>query len=449
MRLEVNGFRTCSLILAAMLSTAGSSSAFGAGDYLVLVAEQWEGSQPVNELVDFRTDQGFDVTVHTVTPDMTKEQIKEYIKSLWYFSVKPEYIVIVGDSPDVPHWTGGGSKQAVTDLPYGCMDSGDDWYPEIPVGRFAVSTLDELQAIVDKTITVESGAYPDPAYTLRAAFLATDDAAAEAEQTHDWVINNYMDPAGYESIRIYAGQGGDTADVTDAINSGCTFAVYFGHSNSTGWWSPNFDQGDIQALSNEGLYGLVFGFSCNTAHFDYPECFGETWIRETNKGAAAYISASTFIYYGGSQWESSRRLEKYFFQSFFVDDVWEIGRAWHYGLYRLLADPDYGDSDITRNMFEMFAILGDPALRIPQPGSGVSMAVLPTTGLAAEGTQGGPFTPDSKTRSPSPSPWTSPGWTSTLLPARSPLIRRWRSLSPSTRWPTNSAMATTKPSSIS
>ena len=45
----------------------------------------------------------------------------------------------------------------------------------------------------------------------------------------------------------------------------------------------------------------MFGWSCNTAHYTYDECFGETWIRAANKGAALYISASDYIYWGSYQ----------------------------------------------------------------------------------------------------------------------------------------------------
>ncbi|UCF32836.1 MAG: hypothetical protein JSV78_10935 [Phycisphaerales bacterium] len=361
------------LIAAVIVTGTLAHAAEREGKLFIAVAEEFDGAAPVNALVAAKQNQGLVVKTYVVTSGMSAETLKNEIESLWGTQLAPDYILLIGDAPAVPYWTGGGSKHAVTDLPYGCMDEDDDWFPEIPVGRFAVSSLAQLEAVVDKTLTIEGGSYIDPDYVKRATFLASSDMASGAEETHDWVIENYILPAEYDPILVYAAQGGSTSDVTEAVNNGTLFMVYFGHSDSGGWWAPSFDQDDIQNLSNDGLYGLVFGFSCNTAHFDYPECFGETWIRETHKGAAAYISASNYIYYGGEQWESSRRLEKYFFESFFVDDIWEIGPAWHAGLYRLLADPDYGDGDITRNMFEMFAILGDPSLLLPQPfGFGIS-----------------------------------------------------------------------------
>ncbi len=376
-------------VAAALLATvAAGTMADGpglrrAGNYLIVVPEGFADSDALTQFRAAKAAQGLTMFTYEVPSGTGRDAIRSEIRTRYMSSGRPDYVLIVGDTSGatsgaltIPHYVGGGSKGATTDLPYACMGLGDDWDPDIAIGRFSVTSEAELQAIVDKTLTVEAGAFSDPEYVLRATFLASSDADSGAEPTHDWVIEHYIEPADYTPIRIWAAQGGGTSDVTAAVNNGTLFMVYFGHSGSSGWWAPSFNQSNIRALSNEGLYGLVFGFSCNTSHFDYDECFGETWIREANKGAAAYISASTFIYYGGSQWESSRRLEKYFFASFFEDEIWEVGPAWQKGLQRLKADPDYGTSDVTRNMFEMFVLLGDPSLLLPQP-DGFSLAADP------------------------------------------------------------------------
>jgi hypothetical protein len=182
-----------------------------------------------------------------------------------------------------------------------------------------------------------------------------------------WIISHYLEPAGFTPIRLYADQGASTADVSAAVDAGVLFTVYIGHSASGGWWSPSFSQGNVEFLTHDGRYGLTMGWSCNTAEYDVSECFGETWLRVSHRGAAAYLSASNYVWWGTYEaWESSRRMERYLFESFFVDNIWEVGPAWDAALARIYADPDFGPSHPhTRNIFEEFVLLGDPALLLP------------------------------------------------------------------------------------
>ena len=366
----INRYSFSAIIACALMAT----TALGGGNYLIVAAEDYVGSDPLNEFIALKTGLGFDVSVYSVPSGTSRDAIKGYIEDLWGTPDAPEYVLLVGDTDGtsstastIPHYVGQGSRNATTDLPYACMDGATDWYPDLYLGRFSVRNTTQLQAVVDKAVCVETGDYPDRDYTKRAAMLATDDSTAQAVQNHDWVIETYMEPAEFEPIRIYASQGGGTSDITAAVNAGALFTVYFGHSSSSGWWTPGFDQSNVNALTNEGLYGLAMGWSCNTAHFDYAECFGETWLRKANGGAAAYLSASNYVWWGSVEaWDSSRRMERYFFDAVFAKEKWEVGPAWQTALYAILADPDYGPThDHTRNIFEEMVLLGDPALRLP------------------------------------------------------------------------------------
>lgn len=378
------------MIAAALLATIviSTASAWGdgarpapqrAGTYLIVLAEDYDGTAPMTQFINAKAVQGFHVSTYSVPAGTSNSVIKSYIESLWGTSEAPGYVLLVGDSDGstststtIPHFVGEASRHAATDLPYTCMDAGDDWYPEFPIGRFSVRSSSQLQDVVDKSLFVEAGVFDDPDYLKRAAFLATNDMTSGAEETHNWVIDTYMTPADFDCTKIYARLGGGTADITNAVNNGCLFTTYLGHSGSTGWSAPSFHQAEVQALINRGLYGLVFGFSCNTANWPGGECFGETWLLEADKGAAAFLSASNFIFWGDwDAWEPSRQLEKYFFKAIFADDIREVGSAWQRALYYFLADygsdPNYPDyQNVTRNFFEQMVLLGDPSLYLPE-----------------------------------------------------------------------------------
>ena len=385
------------------------------GNYLIITPTGLENSPAMAQFAAAKAAQGLTIATYVVPSGTSNTAIKSYIESLYGTANQPDYILLVGDTSGstattttIPYFTGTGDKHAATDWPYGCMPGGVSWYPDIPVGRFSATGTNleaQLQAIVDKTLKVESGVYSDPSYITRGAFLANSDTAGLGESTHTWVIDNYFTPLGYTGTKIYQALGGNTADVTAAVNQGCLFTVYMGHSSSTYWWNPRFDQSNVNALTNAGLYGMAFGWSCNTSKYTESECYGETWLRAANKGAAVYVSASTYIYWNGyDNWIMSSIHEKSVFASFFEKGIWEVGPAWVEGFYQFLADYGGWNGDmntepplnnaVCHNFLEEFVILGDPSLLLPSNMSG--MGVRPNTGISAEGQAGGPFTPNSQ-----------------------------------------------------
>jgi len=274
----------------------------GLGNYLIVTAPTYAGSAPLTQFADAKTAEGFDVMTYSVPSGTNRSAIKSYIEDLWGTADAPDYILLVGDtdgssstSVTIPHWVGGGDSSANTDLPYACMDGGDDWYPDIAIGRFSVRLVSELQDVVEKTLYVAGGVYDDPAYVLRATFIASQDVMSGDEATHEWVISTYMDPYGYESNRVYYRDGAGTEDVRDAFNAGCIYGVYYGHAYNDQWQGPIFGHSDVLSLTNAGMYPFVLSLTCITgdyAHSTNEPCFMERWLRVPDKGAVVAYGAS-------------------------------------------------------------------------------------------------------------------------------------------------------------
>ena len=243
--------------------------------YLIVSAPDYVNSTPLTQFINFRIGKGFDVSVYNVPSGTSRDNIKAYIQGLWGTADQPDYLLIVGDTNGsststnntIPHWVGEGTRQAPTDLPYVCMDGPSDWYPDMYYGRFSVTSAAMLQQVVDKTICVESGGFSDPDLHPAGRDAGDRRSDRQAAALHNSIISTYLEPAGFTATRVFAAEGGGTADISAAVNAGVLFTVYFGHSGSGGWSSPAFDQANVNALTNDGLYGLTLGWSCNTRHY--------------------------------------------------------------------------------------------------------------------------------------------------------------------------------------
>ena len=325
--------------------------------YLIIVDDDfYEEIQP---FVTQKESKGYVVTT-TKTSDIpggvTKENIHSYIEDAYdNWNVPPAFVLLVGDTPQIPTYTGSASYTEA-DLYYVTVD-GSDYFPDIYIGRFPGSQESHIEAMVDKTVYYEKGVFDSYEWIKKAAFIASSDQGQMAEQTHNYVIDNYLDPNGYICDKIYQASGGSTSDIYDSLNSGRSLCIYSGHGSPNGWSCVPFDQNDVRNLENEGIYPFVCSHACSTNTFGDSECFGETWLREQDKAAVAFWGASA-----STLWDEDDILEKAMFQSWWEDDLDWIGGMTDMALLYLYEN--YSGGGYTQYYFEAYNVNGDPSLKI-------------------------------------------------------------------------------------
>ena len=325
--------------------------------YLIIVYDSFHDEiQPLSNL---KQTLGYDVTV-TKTSDIpggpTKDNIYNYIEDAYdTWTIPPAYVLLVGDTPQIPTFTGSDSYSEA-DLYYVTVD-GSDYFPDIYIGRFPASQESHVTAMVDKTVYYEQGVFPSNEWIKKGAFIASSDHGQLAEQTHNYVIDNYLLPNGYACDKIYEASGGSTSDIINALNEGRSLCVYSGHGYPGGWGCVPFDQSDVNSLMNNGMYPFVTSHACSTNTFGDSECFGETWLREGDKAAIGFWGASASTY-----WDEDDILEKAMFQAWFADGLeWMAGMT-DMGLYYLYQN--YSGGGRVQYYYEAYNILGDPSLVI-------------------------------------------------------------------------------------
>ncbi|HHH80275.1 MAG TPA: PKD domain-containing protein, partial [Thermoplasmatales archaeon] len=330
----------------------------GGEGYLIIVYDDFYDE--IMPLANWKENLGFDVTVtktSQIPGGVTKDNIKNYIQDAYNnWSTPPSYVLLVGDTAEIPTWTGSASSSA-TDLYYVTMD--DDDFADIHIGRFPASQESHVTAMVDKTVYYEEGDFGSDEFIKKAAFMASNDNYQISEGTHNYVINNYLDPNGYTCDKLYCHTyGATTQDVKDALNDGRSLAVYSGHGSTTSWADgPPFSQSDVNSLTNEGMYPFVCSHACLTGKFTVDECFGETWLRAADKAALAFWGSSTYTY-----WDEDDVLEKKMFSAWWDDDIETIGGMTDMAKYYLYQY--YGGGGRSQYYLQCYNVLGDPSVKI-------------------------------------------------------------------------------------
>ena len=327
--------------------------------YLIIVYDNFYDE--ILPLVTWKEEKGYDITV-TKTSDIpggaTKENIHDFIETAYdEWNVPPSYVLLVGDVAQIPTYFGQSSGTAA-DLYYVTMNP-EDYFPDIFIGRFPAATKAHVNAMVDKTIYYEQGAISSNEWIKKAALMASTDNYNISEGTHNYVIDTFLEPNGYISDKLYTQTyGATTQQVKDTLNDGRSLAIYSGHGATTFWADgPYFSQSDVNGLINEGTYPFVCSHACVTGDFSYSECFGETWLRTSNKGGLAFWGSSS-----NTLWDEDDVLERKTFSAWWDDGLEWIGGMTDMGLYYLYQH--YGGEGYSKYYFESYNVLGDPSVNI-------------------------------------------------------------------------------------
>ena len=265
---------------------------------LVVTTSTYTNSTPFQTWLNWKKQKGIDVDVQTVTSSTSAANVRSLIQSR-YNANHPTFLVIVGDETAVTYYTtysvsGLNYNPYISDLQYASIDN--DVYHDMFMSRMSVSSTTELGYLVDKILMYEKYTMPDPSYLSNVLLIAGADdtwAPRVGRPTINYAADNYFNTAhGFTNVYKYV-----TNSYTGCYNylsSGVGFANYTAHGDIQEWYSPNFTNSNVNALTNTNKYFWAMGNCCLTANFgnsSYYPCYGEAMIRAQNKGAFGYIGS--------------------------------------------------------------------------------------------------------------------------------------------------------------
>ena len=278
--------------------------------YIIITPNQFVDT--LEPFITWKQEQGYNVTLGiTETIGSSTTAIKNYIQGIWNAATPenpaPSYLLIVGDTPQVPAYNGTTDSGHVTDLTYVRLE-GNDYLPEMYYGRFSANNISELTPQINKTLMYQKYEMPDPSYLERMTLIAGVDnnwSPTHANGTLNYGSTNYFNDAHDLDVTTYPyPQSGSSASAIVAdVSAGLGYLNYTAHGSETTWYDPSFTISNINSLTNANEYPVVVGNCCLTNHFNTGTCFGEAWLRASN-GAVIYIGGTNSTYWDEDYWWS-------------------------------------------------------------------------------------------------------------------------------------------------
>lgn len=275
------------------------------GVYLIITTNTYLNA--LEPLIEWKITAGYDVHVRTTAEiGDTREEILAFIQEAYdTWPEPPLYLFLVGDVEDVPTWD---VNANVSDHPYACLD-GDDFLPDLLVGRITAHSPAEVEVQVAKIIHYESTpdlAGGDPWFS-RALLVAGDYGSSTPRATSRWIGEELLE-IGYTDAwdvfypPIFQGE----PHIRSAIDLGVSIINYRGWAyGDIGWEPPRYTVDDIPNLQNGWKLPFIWSIVCHTGNFGNPfiDCFGEAWLKAgtptESKGAIGFIGT-------GEHWVHSR-----------------------------------------------------------------------------------------------------------------------------------------------
>ena len=355
--------------------------------YLIISTNEYSSS--VNRFKAWKEMQGYDVRISLGGNVFGHDNVMDTIQS-YYATTNLQYVLIVGDEDQVATHgydiliSNGDMKHPNSDYYFSCLDGPLDETPDIKIGRIPVHTLQEADVVFDKII--DYTAYPPKmqSYYTNSAhvakFLGRHAEDGRAVNTSEDIINYLQIVDSTKNVsRIYSAAAnsdpktwslpyysngaavpiflqrpnyawdGNTSDIQTAINNGCYYMLYNAHSEYIYWYDPSFMIDDVDSLTNDGMYPIVFSMSCSAGDFSKTnDCIAEAFLKKERAGCAAIIAATDASYFGGTE-----LLEAYIF-----DAIWPSP-----GLRLYFNGITDTSSVITTPVYELGAILNQAKMR--------------------------------------------------------------------------------------
>ncbi len=335
------------------------------------------------------------------TGNDTQEQIRNYLKDA-FANDGLVYALIVGNFGETTRISylqaGSSTLLSTVDLyysdldynwdgnyngQYGEIDDGIDYYSDIYVGRFSSDLSGDIEVMVEKTITYETGA-PLGDWRTTALFAGAGlwpDVGYWGSFVCDSLAKRL--PSGWTVHKLYENESGHPNNQIELINEGVSYMTPQGHGSQAGvywYYGPLNDiitNGNYQDMTNGDMLPVFHSMACLSGRIQ-SSCIAENLMNHPDGGAAAVMFNSNYGWGSPPSMGPSEELEIFFADMLFTYNRNEIGVA------NALAKDEL--TVIATSAYDFWVIqennlLGDPALLFAAGQNGVESTTPRLSGV--------------------------------------------------------------------
>jgi hypothetical protein len=302
--------------------------------------------------------------------------IKDHIADAYHnWENPPTYVLLVGDDGVFPKKTLTYQTWSFANEDYFVEIDGNDYFPEMMIGRFTNSNDYSLQTLTSKAMRYEKNPYTANTSWFKKAICCSNNLYASQVKTKRFTANVMKLDGGFTSVDTLMSDGDpwggsgcsmDLNTVINSINDGRSYLNYRGEGWTDGWQANCyiFSSNNVSSLNNSEQLTFVTSIGCGVAMFDANEtskCFGEEWIElgtpTSPRGAIAFIGPTT-----NTHTAYNNKIDKGIYVGMFREGLDTPGQAMLRG--KLYMYNSFGDDILVEYQYRVFCVLGDPSVHI-------------------------------------------------------------------------------------
>ena len=307
-----------------------------------------------------------DIGANNTDPDIIKNHIADAYHN---WEIPPTYVLIIGDDGIFP------KKQVTMDgwtFPnedFFVEIDGNDFFPELMIGRFTNQGDYRMQVMINKFIMYEKTPYIANTDWFKKGTCGSNNAYESQVVTKHFAADRMLLDGGFTSVDTMMSNQGCTYDINDiisAVNNGRSYLNYRGEGWYSGWAANCYDF-SISNVTNNVANGEKFTFvtsiGCGVAMFDCPgnNCFGEEWVEGGSltapKGAPAFIGPTS-----NTHTAFNNQIDRGIYVGMFQEGMDTPGQALMRG--KLYMYNVFGSDYYVEYHYKIYCVLGDPSIHI-------------------------------------------------------------------------------------